>query len=184
MLALPVTTGIVLWGDSLAGAAGRGAVGQISAIRGMPAIHDGRVFAVSLGDSAVADDLRSGRRLWSRDIATPESPWPAGNYVFFATQDARIAALSADAGRVAWITQLAAFSDPDTGKHPILWHGPVLAGGRLLVAGEHGKAAWLDPRNGDVLEEMELADGAAVTPVVAGGTLYVVTVDGSLSAYR
>jgi len=59
-----------------------------------------------------------------------------------------------------------------------------MAGGRLLVAGEHGKAAWLDPVSGKVLGQMDLADGAAVTPVVAGGTLYLVTVDGSISAYR
>ena len=184
LLALRGISGIVLWGDSLASAGGRGAIAQLSAIRGMPAIHEGRAFAVSLGNTAVADDLRSGRRLWSRDITSAESPWVAGNYVFFVTQDARVAAVSADAGRVAWITQLDAYTDPDKMKHPILWRGAVMAAGRLLVAGEHGKAAWLDPVNGKVVGEMELENGAAVTPVVAGGTLYVVTVDGSITPYR
>jgi outer membrane protein assembly factor BamB len=184
LLGLRAVSGIVLWGDSLASAGGRGAIGELSAIRGMAAIRDQRVYAVSLGGAAVADDLSAGRRLWSRDITSSESPWLAGNYVFFATQDARVTAVSADAGRVAWITQLDGFTDPKNQKYPILWHGPVMAGGRLLVAGEHGKAAWLDPVSGKVLGQMDLADGAAVTPVVAGGTLYVVTVDGSISAYR
>ncbi len=184
LLALRGVSGIVLWGDSLASAGGRGAIGELSAIRGMPAIVNGRVYAVGLGGSAVADDLRSGRRLWSRDITSAESPWVAGNYVFFAAQDARVAAVSADAGRVAWVTQLPAFTDPKSEKHPILWHGPVLAGGRLLVAGEHGKAAWLDPAKGAVLGETDLPGGAAVAPVVAGGTLYIVTLGGAILAYR
>ncbi|MDE2333281.1 MAG: PQQ-binding-like beta-propeller repeat protein [Rhodospirillales bacterium] len=185
LLALRGVSGIVLWGDSLASAGGRGAIAELSAVRGMPAILDGRVYAVSLGGSAVADDLRAGRRLWSRDITSAESPWAAGNYVFFATQDARVAAVSADAGRVAWVTQLQAFSDPKNKKHPILWHGPVLAGGRILVAGEHGKAAWLDPAKGTVLGEMDIpGGGAAVAPVVAGGTLYIVTLGGAIVAYR
>lgn len=184
LLAMRAVSGIVLWGDSLASAGGRAAIAELSAIRGMPAIRDGRVYAVSLGGTAVADDLSAGRRLWSRDITSSESPWAAGNYVFFATQDARVTAVSADAGRVAWITQLDAFTDPENRKHPILWHGPVMAGGRLLLAGEHGKAAWVDPASGKMLGQMDLAAGAAVTPVVAGGTLYVVTVDGSISAYR
>ncbi len=184
LLALRAVSGIVLWGDSLANPAGRGAVGALSAIRGMPAIQDGRVYAVSLGGSAVADDLRAGRRLWSRDITSSESPWAAGNYIYFATQDARVAAVSADEGRVAWVTQLEAFTDPKVQKHPILWHGPVMAGGRLLVASEHGEATWIDPAKGAVLGSMRLPDGAAVAPVVAGGTLYVVTLGGALLAYR
>lgn len=184
LVSMRASNGIVLWGDSLASAFGRGAIGSISAIRGRPAIGDERVFAVSLGGSAVADDLRAGRRLWSRDVTSSESPWLAGNYVFFATQDARVAAVSQDAGFVAWVTQLEGFTDPKVKKHPILWHGPVMAGGRLLVASEHGKAAWLDPVHGKVLGEFDLPSGAAVEPVVAGGTLYVVTVDGTLAAYR
>ncbi len=184
LLALRGVSGIVLWGDSLASASGRGAVGALSAVRGMPAISDGQVFAVSLGGSAVADDLRAGRRLWSRDITSSESPWVAGNYVYFATQDARVAAVSTADGRIAWVTQLEAFTDPKVKKHPVLWHGPVMAGGRLLVVGEQGKGAWLDPLKGTLLGEMALSSGAAVAPVVAGGTLYVVTMDGALSAYR
>jgi outer membrane protein assembly factor BamB len=184
LLALRGASGIVLWGDSLASAGGRGAIAQLSAIRGMPAIGNGRVFATSLGGAAVADDLRSGRRLWSRDLTSAESPWLAGNYVFIVTQDAKVVALSADGGRIAWYTQLTHYADPENQKRPILWRGPVVAGGRVLAAGENGKATWLDPKTGHVLGTMELSGGAAVAPVVADGTLYIVTLDGYISAYR
>ncbi len=184
LLALRGVSGIVLWGDSLASPGGRGAIAQLSAIRGMPVIDNGRVFAASLGGAAVADDLRSGRRLWSRDITTAELPWLAGNYVFFVTQDAKVVAVSADGGRIAWYTQLTPYSDPVNQKHPILWRGPVVAGGRVLAAGENGKAAWMDPKTGRILGTMDLSDGAAVAPVVADGTLYIVTRDGYISAYR
>ena len=45
---------------------GGGSLADFSAIRGLPVVGDGRVYAISMGGLAVAVDLPSGRRLWER----------------------------------------------------------------------------------------------------------------------
>ena len=62
--------------------------------------------------------------------------------------------------------------------------GPILAGGRLIVASSDGQMRGFDPVSGAVREVVPLPGGAATHPVVAGGVLYVVSGDGQLMAFR
>jgi hypothetical protein len=60
----------------------------------------------------------------------------------------------------------------------------VLAGGRLIVATSDGALRQFDPAMGAALGDVALPEGAASAPVVAGSTLYIVTEDGRLNAFR
>jgi outer membrane protein assembly factor BamB len=60
----------------------------------------------------------------------------------------------------------------------------VLASGRLYVAGSDGALRAFDPRAGGLIAETALPGGAASNPVVAGGTLYVLSGTGQLLAFR
>jgi outer membrane protein assembly factor BamB len=184
LAALNPATGGVLWTDSLAASRGRNALADLSTIRGRSVIKAGRAYAASMGDQLAAFDLRSGRRLWERDIAASESPWVAGNWLFVATDAAQVAAVSLEDGRIAWVTQLDAYENPAKKTKPIRWLGPVLAGGRLFVAGTNGVLTILDPASGAILGKQDLPAAASVAPSVAGGTLYVVTDNGAVTAYR
>ena len=69
--------------------------------------------------------------------------------------------------------------------HAVVAHfGPVLAGGRLIVASSDGLIRAFDPASGALAGSVELPGGAASAPAVAGGVLYVVTKDGKLRAFR
>ena len=176
--------GAVVWSDSLAASRGRNSLADISTILGRTVIKSGRAFAVSMGQQLVALDLRSGRRLWERDIAASESPWVAGDWMFLVTTGGQVVSVSLVDGRVGWVTQLDVYENPAKKKDPIRWFGPVLAGDRLVLAGSNGKALSVSPYTGQVLGEQGLSGPAAVTPAIAGGTLYIVTDNGTLTAYR
>ena len=60
----------------------------------------------------------------------------------------------------------------------------MLAGGRLIVASSDGVIRQFDPTSGAPLGDIALPGGAASNPVVAGGTLFVVTKRGQLAAFR
>ncbi len=184
LVALNPLGGALIWADSLAAARGRNSLADVSTILGRTAIKAGRAFAVSMGQQLAALDLRSGRRLWERDISASESPWIAGDWMFLATTAGQVVAVSLVDGQVAWVTQLDVFENPEKKKTPIRWLGPVLAGDRLVVAGSNGQALSLSPYTGQILGKQDLAGAASVTPIVAGGTLYIVTDNGALTAYR
>ena len=184
LVAIRGTTGAVLWSDSLAAAGGRESVSELSAIHGMPVIQDGRVYAVGLGRLMLSLDLRSGRRLWEREIAGDETPCLAGEWIFVLSSDAKLAALSRIDGSVGWVTQLQAYENMEKRKDRIHWVGPTLAADRLIVASTIKTALAVSPYTGDVLGEQKLSGAVSVAPSVAMGTVFIVTDDGKLVALR
>ncbi|WP_341705315.1 PQQ-binding-like beta-propeller repeat protein [Ferrovibrio sp.] len=187
VLALRADTGVVAWGEQLIRASSRvSQAGALNDINGRPVIDRDRVYAVSQSGRFIAIDLRTGERIWERVIPSIQTPWVAGDFIYAITVDAEILCLSRRDGRVKWIRQLRRYEDPSakTRKGIITWYGPVLAGDRLLVASTDERILSISPYTGDLLGELRLPDKASVSPVVADGTVYVVTDDATLTAYR
>jgi outer membrane protein assembly factor BamB len=184
LVALRAESGVLAWSDSLSGARGRGSLLDLSAIRALPVIDNGRVFAIGGGGLLVSLDLRSGRRLWEREVGGLQTPWVAGDFVYVQTLDQTLAAIGRDDGRVRWLSDLPRYDNPDKRRDPLFWTGPVMAGNKLILAGSNGYAFSVDPLTGQVLGKVELRDAVAVAPVVASGTLLIVTDDGTLQAFR
>lgn len=184
LVALRAASGSVAWSDSLASARGRNGLSDLSAVHGLPVLADGRVYAGGLGGLTISLDARSGRRLWEREIATADTPWLAGDWLFLLGTDGHLAAITRADGRVAWISQLPRFEDDEKKKDPIRWIGPVLAGGRLLLGSSNALLVSVNPYNGEVVGQQTLSAAVSVPPVVAGGMAYVVTDDATLVALR
>ena len=184
LIALRAVSGAVIWSDSLAASRGRTSLLDLSTVHGLPVIANGVVLAISLGGLMLAIDLRSGRRLWERDIGSTETPCVAGDWVFVLTTNQVLAALDVAEGRVAWTTQLPKWERPEKQRDPITWVGPVLAGDRLLLAGSNATALAASPYTGEIIGEQKLSGVASLAPVIAGGTAFIVTDDGNLIALR
>ncbi len=184
LVALRAENGRLLWSDSLASLKRSDIVSALSHIRGRPVIDRGRVIALSHSGIMAAYDLRTGRRLWERDIGGVESPWVAGDYIFVLTNDAEAAAVNRDTGRVHWVQPLPRFEDPEHQEDPIVWTGPILASDRLIIAGSHGKAWALSPYSGRYIGEVELPSGVSVPPIVAAGQVIFLADDAEVVVYR
>ena len=184
LLALRASTGAVVWLDNLAAVQGTSSNADLSAIHGLPVIQDGRVYAVSLGGLMLALDLRSGRRLWERDITSGDNPCIAGGFIFVLTSDSQLVALDRTDGSIIWVTQLDKWANKEKKRDAIFWTGPVLAGDRLVVVSGIGTAQAVSPYTGEVLGEQELSGPAVLPPIVAAGTLLVLTDDAKLIALR
>ena len=184
LVALKVENGRLLWTDSLASVRRSAAAATLAHIRGRPVIDRGRVFALSTGGLMVAIDLRTGRRIWDREIGGLESPWVAGNYLFVLSNNSELVCLSRRDGRIYWVRSLPRFEDEEDKEDPIVWSGPVLAGDRLILAGSHGEVLSVSPYSGMILGIEEMPDGIPVAPVVADRSVYFLSEDAELLAYR
>ena len=185
VFALLMENGASAWSDTLASLTGGGDPGtELADVRGMPVIDRGVVYASSNANRTVAIRLRQGTRAWMREIGGIEMPWVAGNAVFTVSNRARVYAILRENGKVRWATKIPQFTDPDDAEGRISWHGPVLAGGRLLLAGTNDRLVALDPATGEATNRRRLANTPAVSPVVAGNTLYLLGDDGTLTALR
>ncbi|MGH7043719.1 MAG: PQQ-binding-like beta-propeller repeat protein [Acetobacteraceae bacterium] len=183
--ALRAESGSVVWTDTLYAPAIGGTLPDIASIRGLPAIAGGRVVAIGMGGLAVGIDLPSGRRLWSHAVAGEDNPWVAGDWAFLITLDQIITAIRIDDGTVAWATQLPRWKNAKHHTNPLTWFGPLLAAGRLVVTGTSGDALAISPYTGAILGHQKLPGPAApVQPILASGTLLLLSNDGRLIALR
>ena len=183
LAALRASDGRAIWSESLASSRG-GGLADIAAITALPVIERGRVIAGGLGGLTIAVDLRSGRRLWEREVGMAETPAVAGDWVFLLSTAADLMCLGRDDGRVRWITPMGRFRDAARKRDPITWAAPILAGGRLLLAGTHGQMAEVNPADGEVTGRVRLPAGVALQPAVADRMLYLLTESASLVAMR
>ena len=184
LFALRPQNGRPLWSDSLAAIRRVGALTNLADIRGAPVLEPERVIAISQSGRMVALDLRSGERIWEQSVGGQQMPVSTGDFVFVLSNENQLLALAGDNGLIAWVTPLPSWANPQRRRGPIVYAGPVLAGGRLFVVSSRGEAIAFDAVTGEERARLDLPSGSSIPPVVAGGTLYVLSDNGTLSAYR
>ena len=173
-----------VWQDALQRTSITTSVSSLSDIDADPVIDGGQVFAVGQGGRMVALELTTGQRLWEANIAGISTPWVAGEWIFVITDQAKLICFSRTNGHIRWINQLPGFENIKKKKGQIDYTGPILAGGRLIVAGSNGALINIDPETGSFQSQTGLKAGISVAPVVANSTLYVLDDKGQLHAFR
>ena len=173
-----------VWQDALQRTSIRTSVASLQDIDADPVIDSGQVIALGQGGRMVALEITTGQRQWELNIAGIATPWVAGDWIFVVTDDAKLIAISRTNGRIRWINQLPQFDRPKRKKGQIDYYGPVLAGGRLIIAGSNGVLVNVDPVTGSFQSQTRVRAGLSLPPVVANSTLYVLDNDAGLHAFR
>ncbi len=176
--------GRMVWQDALSRTSISTGVSSLSDIDADPVIANGMVYALGQGGRMVALDLTSGQRVWELNMAGIATPWVAGDWLFAVNDKAQLIAVQRLTGKIRWINQLPRWEKAKSKKGQISYHGPVLAGDRLIVTGSNGTLINVNPTNGSFQSQTNVGGGVRFQPVVAGGTLYLLTDEGRLLAYR
>tara|TARA_R110002072_G_scaffold28369_1_gene91229 strand:+ start:4261 stop:5625 length:1365 start_codon:yes stop_codon:yes gene_type:complete len=184
IIALRVENGNPLWNDALTRTGGLTPISEINDLAGSPVIAGDTVYVMNHSGLMAAIDLRSGERVWNVPAGGLNAPWVAGNYLFLVTTEGEVVCMQRDTGAIAWITQLDTFENPNDRESRIAWSGPILAGGRLFLAGSHGDAVILSTTDGTLQRTIDLNDDVYVAPIIVNETIYVFTDEGRLIALR
>ena len=173
-----------LWSDTLSRTAMSTSVSTLTDIDADPVIDRGRVFALGKGGRMASYELVSGQRIWEINIAGISTPVAVGEWVFVMTDEAKLLCVARSSGKVRWISKLQRFKNEKKKKGPISWYGPVLAGGRLIVANSHGAIWSISPEEGAATEVFDVKNDVSLAPIVANNTLYILDDSGRISAFR
>lgn len=178
--------GLGIWSTLITGRRLGYARANVDDITGDPVVVGDRVYTGNLSGRMVALALASGERLWTADEGPTGPAWVTGGSVFLVSDRNELVRLDADTGERIWGVDLPYFQKTKPRRQEAVFahYGPVLAGGRLVLASSDGYLRFFDPVSGTLAGTAELPGGAATAPVVAGGALYVVSKDGALLAYR
>lgn len=173
-----------LWTDSLSRTGSLTSLSAINDIAGRPVVDNGVVFAVSHSGVFAGIDLRSGQRGWARSFASTQTPWVAGEVIYAVSVDGELAAFDRQTGNVYWVQQLRRYRDQDDRQGRVAWTGPVMMGGRLILANSLGEVVAVSPENGQTVANADVGQPVYIPPVVANGMIYVVTNEARLVALR
>ncbi len=178
--------GISRWNASVAGGRRGRAAAQIVDVTGGPMVSGDTIYIGNHSGRTVAFDSGSGERKWTADEGAVDTVWPAGNSLFQVSDRSQLIRLDAATGAVVWAQDLPGFvKDKPNRRGPIVAHyGPIMAGGRLVIASNDGYLRFFSPVDGTLVHRVEVPGGATTAPVVAGQTLYVVSAKGDLHAFR
>jgi outer membrane protein assembly factor BamB len=184
VVALLGANGRRLWSDSLSRSGRLTSLSAINDIAGRPAIDNGVVFAASHSGVLAAIDMLSGQRIWARPFASTQTPWVAGDVVYAVSVDGELAAFDRATGNAYWVQQLRRYEDEDDRTGRIAWQGPIMVGGRLILANSVGDVISVSPESGQTVATEDVGKPVFIPPVTAGGNIYVVTDEARLVVFR
>lgn len=185
LTAADAATGASLWTSSVPGVRPGLATALVRDVTGDPVLWRDQIIAGSSAGRTAALSAEDGRVLWTADAGAMGPVWPVADALFLVSDRNQLVRLDAASGQTVWSVPLPGYLREGENRGPMhAHHGPVLAGGRLIVASSDGLVRLFDPADGGQIGQIAVVGGAASLPVVADGTLIVVSRRGEVHAFR
>lgn len=181
--AFKASTGTPLWTDMLVSHRRTNSLSSIDTIKANPVVDGNKVFAVGYNSVLAAIDLRTGNRLWEKEMGSTTQPWIVGDYLYILTNNFELLAINKQNGKIIWNTII----PKETGNEEIngvFASGPILANNRLLVTTSNGYIFAISPYTGEILSYVSVDEGIELSPVVADETIIFLTNDAEMIAYK
>ncbi len=184
--AVGIDDGGLIWSTTVGGSRGASGRSSFRPITSAPVIDGDTVYVANLAGKMAAIDITTGEVLWTAAEGSSSPVWPASGSVFVVSDAGELVRLDGATGKRIWGVPLPFYEGGFYGRRESVFtnFGPVLAGGRMVVASGDSRIRFFDPVNGRLVSSIETRSGAAAAPIVVRGVLYLVDEDGSLTAYR
>ncbi len=176
LVGLDPVKGTVVWDVPLASPRGTNEVERLADLLGPPVRQGSRVCARAFQSAVACVDAERGVLEWSRNAGGITAVGATAERLFGADASDRITAWRSDNGDMAWSSEKLL----NRGLS-----GALVAGNSVLFGDREGYVHFLAADSGQ--QQLRLpTDGSPIigTPVVASGTVLVVTRDGGLFAFR
>ena len=175
-----------IWQSSVTGKRPGRVYASIVDVTADPVIVGGTTYVGTSSGRTFAINTETGLPIWTAPEGALAPVLPVGGSVFLVNDEARLVRLDAATGAVIWSVEMPYFVKEKAKKRKAITahYGPVLAGGRLVVASGDGILRFFNPADGALVSTLDLPGGAAAQPALAGGVLYIVSGKGQLHAFR
>lgn len=184
VLAFLGANGRRLWSDALSRAGAFTSLSAINDVAGRPVVVGGVVYAASHSGVIAAIDLRTGQRVWSRSFASTQTPWVAGDVLYAVSVDGELTAFDRATGGIYWVSQLRRYRNERTREGRLSWTGPIMVGGRLILANSAGEVTAVAAQSGQVIETVDVGAPVFAPPIAANDHIYIVTDKAQLVVLR
>ena len=180
------TSGQQLWSDTVLRPRRTLAIGAIADIVGDPVIAGDRVFVAGASGEMAAFDLERGAREWTADVTSTQTPWVAGNFIFVLTERNEVVCLVDQGGRIRWVSPLADAGRSGEPGFAARSAGPARSWSATACCSRARRARSSASRPSPARSWAPARSAARVSvpPAVADGTVFFLTDDAELVAFR
>ncbi len=176
LVGLNPANGSVRWESPIASPRGTNDIERLVDLVG-PVSRDGNVVCARAFQAAVGCvDAARGTLLWTKPAFGSVGVHSDDKYLFGVESDGRVVAWQRANGERAWVSERLRYRTLTA---------PLVVGRSVVVGDEAGLVHWLSREDGSALTRMATdASGLAAAPVLAGGTLVVVTRNGGIFGFQ
>lgn len=156
IVVLNATLGTPLWSQMLVSNKQARSTTEINTVGAYPIVEEGVIYAISNSDVMASFDMRTGDKLWEKEIGSMQNMLLAGDYLFVVSNKNILYALEKYSGNIVWSLDVRDYlTDADT-KAAIYTAPPLMLNGHILLAFSNGKILKVDATNGLVVAKTEL----------------------------
>lgn len=171
---LNLSTGQLDWSQPIASAEGAFSIQRMIDINADPIIYQHRIFAATFQGNIASLSWNSGEILWSHNISSYTGMTADGSAVYISDATGVVWAFGVDSGLVNW---------RQTNLTARKISGPANMGRYIVVGDGEGYIHWLNKSDGHFAAREHVGSSVLAAPIVDNNILYVLTSNGSLSAF-
>lgn len=173
---LDISSGAPIWEQRLAEPTGRSELDRLVDVDSSLIVQNGGVFTATFQGRVGVMDWDNGQPYWSKKISTHQVISHDLGVLFIATTDGLVRAVDMRSGTFLW---------QQDKLHGRRLTGTVVQKGLVVVGDYQGYLYWMDPTSGKLVAKYHHdRDGFSAAPVVYDDTLYALSGDGELAAYK
>jgi outer membrane protein assembly factor BamB len=174
--AFDLNDGGLVWDVLVQLPGGRSEIERLADINSTVEVAGSDVYAVGYQGRLAAIAIESGKLLWSREMSSDKGLAVDISSIFITNQSSELVAVSRGSGRELW--RKSDLRNRDVSAPAIL--------GRSVVVGDYeGYLHWFDIETGDLQARARAgSDRITSRPLVLNDTLYVMSDNGSMYAFR
>ena len=168
-------SGMVYWERPIAIPEGGFAIDRMIDIDANPTTTDYHLFAVTYQGNLAALDEETGRLSWSHPLSSYTGMAIRKEAVYISDAEGHLLAFNIQDGAIIWQ------QDSLLSRHLT---APVIMGNFLVVGDGLGYLHWFNLKDGQLAAREFVGSAIVAAPVVEQNTLYALTTEGKLVAYR
>ena len=179
--ALDYKTGDVLWGDTLTPTYRSDTMGNIAHINSLPVINNGHVYIMSYGGRAVCSNLKTGQKVWEKNIGSGHDFTIAGDTLFFIDyNNTGVYGIDKNSGVEKWRFD---FEKLNLKSKDMNFYSPFLINNKVFLSTKSGKLIFIDLGLKDSFKIIDTTVSFTSAPIVVYNLLYAINDNGYLVCY-
>jgi len=158
IVVLNAVVGTPLWSSMLVANKQVSSSTDINTIGASPIVESGVIYAISNSNSMLALDMRSGDKLWEKEIGSMQNMLLAGDYLFVISNKNILYAVNKNNGEIIWSTDVndMIYDEKENRSTVVYAAAPLMLNNQILLAFSNGKVLKINAANGEIRAKTDL----------------------------